>query len=93
MNEAMRRTRRLCSTVIDTMGRELMVRGQWQTNDQVCGRRAGGEGVGRQAVRRSGGQGRGTALELGHGAHKHGPAAQKGDIAIPRADAQPSGQM
>jgi hypothetical protein len=31
----MRRTRRLCSTVIDTMGRELMVRGQWQVNDQV----------------------------------------------------------
>lgn len=35
LSEAMRRTRRLCSTVIDTMGRELMVRGQWQVNDQV----------------------------------------------------------
>lgn len=35
LTEAMRRTRRLCSTVIDTMGRELMVRGQWQANDQV----------------------------------------------------------
>jgi hypothetical protein len=35
LSEAMRRTRRLCATVIDTMGRELMVRGQWQVNDQV----------------------------------------------------------
>uniref|UniRef100_A0A7S0RHC8 Pyruvate kinase n=1 Tax=Chlamydomonas leiostraca TaxID=1034604 RepID=A0A7S0RHC8_9CHLO len=34
LSEAMRRTRRLCSTVIDTMGRELMIRGQWQVNDQ-----------------------------------------------------------
>ena len=35
LSDAMRRTRRLCATVIDTMGRELMVRGQWQVNDQV----------------------------------------------------------
>ena len=28
MQEAMKRTRRLCATVIDTMGRELMIRGQ-----------------------------------------------------------------
>eukprot|EP00967_Tisochrysis_lutea_P101958 scaffold153262_cov18-Tisochrysis_lutea.AAC.2 len=35
LSEAMRRTRRLCSTVIDTMGRELMVRGQWQVDNQV----------------------------------------------------------
>jgi len=34
LSEAMRRTRRLCSTVIDTMGRELMVRGQWQVDNQ-----------------------------------------------------------
>lgn len=32
--EAMKQTRRLCATVIDTMGRELMIRGQWQVNDQ-----------------------------------------------------------
>ncbi len=32
--EAMKRTRRLCATAIDTMGRELMIRGQWQANDQ-----------------------------------------------------------
>jgi hypothetical protein len=31
--EAMRRTRKLCATVIDTMGRELMIRGQWQVGD------------------------------------------------------------
>jgi hypothetical protein len=37
LSEAMRRTRRLCATVIDTMGRELMIRGQWQVNDQVNG--------------------------------------------------------
>jgi hypothetical protein len=32
--EAMKRTRRLCACSIDTMGRELMIRGQWQVNDQ-----------------------------------------------------------
>lgn len=35
LGEAMRRTHRLCATVIDTMGRELMIKGQWQVNDQV----------------------------------------------------------
>jgi len=34
LQEAMKRTRRLASTVIDTMGREIMIRGQWQVNDQ-----------------------------------------------------------
>lgn len=34
LQEAMKRSRRLCATVIDTMGRELMIRGQWQANDQ-----------------------------------------------------------
>ena len=34
MQEAMKKSRRLCATVIDTMGRELMIRGQWQANDQ-----------------------------------------------------------
>lgn len=34
LEEAMKRTRRLCACSIDTMGRELMIRGQWQVNDQ-----------------------------------------------------------
>lgn len=32
--ESMRRQRRLCAIAIDTMGRELMIRGQWQINEQ-----------------------------------------------------------
>ncbi|GAX81789.1 hypothetical protein CEUSTIGMA_g9217.t1 [Chlamydomonas eustigma] len=34
LQEAMKRTRRLCGIAVDTMGRELMIRGQWQANDQ-----------------------------------------------------------
>ncbi|KAG1681021.1 hypothetical protein FOA52_009981 [Chlamydomonas sp. UWO 241] len=34
LEAAMKRQRRLCAIAIDTMGRELMIRGQWQINEQ-----------------------------------------------------------
>jgi len=34
LEESMRSQRRLCAIAIDTMGRELMIRGEWQINEQ-----------------------------------------------------------